>query len=247
MTDSNWPIDPNPVCIITGAGSGVGRDTACLMAEAGFRTTLISRTEEKLQATRALIEEEVDSPPESLILPLDLSSPEACQQAVDKTVDHFGRIDAIANCAGDAPLQPIEKITPDIVNHCLAINLNSVIFLTQAAWPHFRKQKAGAISSVSSMASIDPFKGFNVYAAAKAGVNLFTKAAADEGQRMNITAFAIAPGAIETPMLRANFSEKAIPADNALDPMVVAGIVRDGILRKGRFANGETFPLPSPH
>lgn len=242
----NWPLVSDPVCIVTGAGSGVGRDTACLMAEAGFRTVLVSRTEEKLQATAELIREEVENPPECLILPADLTDHEACERVVEQTIEKFGRVDALANVAGDAPLQPIGKITPEIYQRCLDINLKAVVFLTQACWPHFRKQKGGAISSVSSKASVDPFKGFNIYAAAKAGVNLFTKAVADEGQRMGITAFAVAPGAIETPMLRQNFSEKAIPPENTLDPIVVAGVIRDGILRQGRFANGETFVLESP-
>ncbi|MEQ9453000.1 MAG: SDR family oxidoreductase [Phycisphaeraceae bacterium] len=243
---SSWPQVENPVCIVTGAGSGVGRDTACLMAEAGFRVVLVGRTAEKLEATVALINEEVENPPELLVKPGDLADSETCERVVAETVEKFGRVDGLANVAGDAPLQPIGKITPEIYQRCMDINLKAVVFLTQACWPHFRKQKGGAISSVSSMASIDPFKGFNIYAAAKAGVNLFTKAVADEGQRMGITAFAVAPGAIETPMLRQNFPEKAIPTEKTLDPIVVAGVVRDGILRRGRFENGETFVLASP-
>ena len=96
------------------------------------------------------------------------------------------------------------------------------------------------------MAAVDPFVGFNVYAAAKAGVNLFTKAAADEGKKFNVIAAAVAPGAIETPMLRQNFPEKAIPTANTLDPLTVAGVIRDVLTGRRAVEPGELILLPSP-
>ena len=136
-----------------------------------------------------------------------------------------------------------------MLDDCIAVNLKSVIYLTRAVWPTFKAQKdagGGAICNVSSMATKDPFPGFNVYAAAKAGVNLFTKATADEGKRINVTAAAVAPGAIETPMLRANFPEKTIPTDKTLDPLTVAGVIRDVLTGAREFEPGETIFLPSP-
>ncbi|QDU71282.1 SDR family NAD(P)-dependent oxidoreductase [Mucisphaera calidilacus] len=243
---AKWPPNGQPVCVVTGAGSGVGRDVAYLMAEAGWRVVLVGRTAAKLQQTIAMIREDMPEKPELAWLEEDISSAEACERVIAGVIERFGQVDALANVAGDAPLQPIGKITDEIYERCMGVNLKSVIFLTQACWPHFKKAGGGAIASVSSMASLDPFTGFNVYAAAKAGVNLFTKATADEGKRINVTAFSVAPGAIETPMLRANFNEKMIPADKTLDPVVVAGLVRDGLLREGRFENGETFSIASP-
>lgn len=243
--ETSWPVADEPVCIVTGAGSGVGRDVACLMSEAGWRVVLVGRTLEKLEATAEMVKEEVPNGPELRCVAADLSSVEACESVVAETVEAFGRVDGLVNVAGDAPLQPIGKITKSIYDRCLDINLKAVVFLTQACWRHFKEGGGGAVVSVSSMASVDPFTGFNVYAAAKAGVNLFTKAVADEGKRANVTAFSVAPGAIETPMLRANFSEKLIPSDKTLDPVVVAGHVRDGLLRRGEFRNGETFVLAS--
>ena len=159
--------------------------------------------------------------------------------------DH-GRLDAIANCAGSAPLQPIDKMTDTVIDDALAVNLKGVLYLTRAAWPLFREQKSGAVCNVSSMAAVDPFVGFNVYAAAKAGVNLFTRAAADEGKKFNVIAAAVAPGAIETPMLRQNFPEKAIPTANTLDPLTVAGVIRDVLTGRRAVEPGELILLPSP-
>ncbi len=137
-------------------------------------------------------------------------------------------------------------MSDEVIDAALAVNLKSVLYLTRAVWPTFRKQKQGAICNISSMASIDPFKGFNVYAAAKAGVNLFTKATADEGSRFNVRCAAVAPGAIETPMLRQNFPTKAIPETKTLDPLTVAGLVRDVLTGAWEGTNGQTIPLPSP-
>lgn len=234
------------VAIITGAGSGVGRDTAILLSEFGYAVVLVARTASKLEETAAMIREEVGESARTLVCTADVTDSTAVQDVVQKTLDAFGRIDAVANCAGDAPLQPIERITSKVLDHTLAVNLKAVVYITQAVWPTFRGQKSGAIVNVSSMASVHPFKGFNIYAAAKAGVNLFTKATADEGARFNVIAAAIAPGAIETPMLRASFSEKVIPPDKALDPIVVAGVIRDILTGRRKINNGETILLPSP-
>ncbi|MEM7625524.1 MAG: SDR family oxidoreductase [Planctomycetota bacterium] len=238
------------VAIVTGAGSGVGRDTALLMADAGYAVVLVARTEAKLLETVAYIREEGDPDADLLVHAADVSDSTAVDTLVAKALSHYGRIDAVANIAGSAPLQPIGRLTDGIIDDAININLKSVIYMTRAVWPAFRKQKdsgGGAICNVSSMASIDPFTGFNVYAAAKAGVNLFTKATADEGSRFNVTAAAVAPGAIETPMLRENFPVKAIPESNTLDPLVVAGLVRDVLTGARQITPGETIPLPSPH
>ncbi|MEM9752063.1 MAG: SDR family oxidoreductase [Planctomycetota bacterium] len=239
--------DSSKVAIVTGAGSGVGRDTAMLLAEAGFAVALVGRTQAKLDASIAMIREEVENPPELLAVPTDLTDPAAVQQLVETTVTKLGRIDALANVAGSAPLQPIERIEDDTLDACLASNFKSVVHTTRAVWKTLKSQKSGVIVNVSSMASIDPFRGFNIYAAAKAGVNLFTKATADEGERINLRAYAVAPGAIETEMLRENFSTKAIPEANALDPILVAGLIRDLITGARDAENGSTLPLPSPH
>ena len=243
------PETDRKVAIVTGAGSGVGRDTALLLADAGYAVVLASRTEADLQASTDYIREQGTEDAVTLVVPTDVSDSAACEALVRRTLDAFGRVDALANCAGSAPLQPIDKMTDSIIDAALAVNLKSVLYLTRAIWPTFKQQKdagGGAICNVSSMASLDPFTGFNVYAAAKAGVNLFTKATADEGKRFNIRVAAVAPGAIETPMLRQNFPDKVIPQDKTLDPLTVAGVIRDVLTGAMDFDNGQTIPLPSP-
>lgn len=239
-------MSDRPVAIVTGAGSGVGRDTVILLAEAGYDVVLVARTESALAATIELAKKDAGGDADLLVCPADISTPDAARHIVDTTLARFGRIDALANVAGTAPLMPIDRITPDAWRTCIDTNLTSVVLLTAAVWPTFRKQKQGVIVNVSSMASIDPFPGFAMYAAAKAGVNLFTRCTADEGKRLNVRAVCIAPGAIETPMLRQNFNEKTIPADKCLDPMDIAAAIRDCITARRAFQPGETIVMNSP-
>lgn len=233
------------VALVTGAGSGVGRAMAVLLAEAGYHVALVARTESKLRDTAAEIKKQSPAV-DTLVLPTDLADATATRALVGKVVDRFGRLDVLANVAGSAPLQPIEAVTPEIWQACMDTNLSYVVHLTAAAWPIFRKQKSGFVANVSSMASIDPFPGFSIYAAAKIGLNMFTKCTADEGQAHNVNAVAVAPGAIETPMLRQNFDESIISTDKTLDPFEVAGTLVDCILGKRTFVSGETIVQMSP-
>lgn len=233
-----------PIAVITGAGSGVGRDLAWLCAEAGYTPVLVGRTESKLESTAAMVVSEVPDA-EPMIVPTDVTDPQAVQHLVDTVLEKYGRIDALANVAGYAPLQPINRIEDDTLRRCTAINFDAVVYTTRAVWDTFKKQKSGVICNVSSMAAFDPFTGFNIYGAAKAAVNIFTKATADEGKRLNVKAYAIAPGAIETQMLRDNFSEKALPSDQTLDPVTVAAAIRDCLTGETDLESGETRQMPS--
>lgn len=233
-----------PVVVITGAGSGVGRDLAVLMAEAGYACVLAARTKADLESTAAFIAAEQPDA-QTLVVPTDVADADAVNKLISETLRQFGRIDTLANVAGYAPLQPIQRIEDETLRRVMAVNFDAVVYATRAVWPTFKAQKAGTICNVSSMGAFDPFTGFNIYGAAKAAVNIFTKATADEGRRLNVNAYAIAPGAIETPMLRANFSEKAIPAENTLDPMDVAAAIRDCLTGKTDMQSGETRQMPS--
>ena len=232
--------------IITGAGSGVGRETAILLAEAGYAVTLVARTEANLQETAQRIVAAIGDQAQTLVIPADVAEPQTARRIVAETLDRFGRIDALANIAGAAPLQSIGHITPEVWRQNIDVNLSAPVLLTAAAWPTFEAQRSGVIVNVSSMSSIDPFPGFQIYAAAKVGLNMFTKCTADEGREVGVQAVAIAPGAVETAMLRQNFDETKIPADMALDPAAVAAVIRDCITGERDFDPGETIVLASP-
>jgi len=243
MTDESTNT---PIAIVTGAGSGVGRDTAALLAEAGYGVVLVGRTQSKLEQTAEMLRQDLGDQITVDIQPCDIANAQSVQAMVESVVGRFGRVDALCNVAGFAPLGPIAKSDPVTIQSCIDTNLTSVILLTSMLWPTFTKQDASVVVNVSSMASIDPFPGFSIYAAAKVGVNMYTQCTAQEGSKIGLRAIAIAPGAIETSMLRDNFSEKMIPANKTLDPLHVAALIRDCVMGRQSFENGCTVELPSP-
>jgi NAD(P)-dependent dehydrogenase (short-subunit alcohol dehydrogenase family) len=237
-------MEEQPVAIVTGASSGVGRACAKMLAQLHYRVVLVARTKENLDQAVAAIE--ADHPGAELVArPADVSGPEGVQTVIDQTLERFGRIDAIVNTAGSAPLQPIDRVTPEIWQQCIDSNLASAVHMTAKAWPTLKKQRSGVIVNVSSMAAFDPITGFNIYGAAKAGVNLLTYATAQEGKKPGIKTVCVAPGAIETPMLRQHFSEKVLPKDKTLAPEDVATVIVDCITGDREFTSGETIQLPS--
>jgi len=242
MPDNDSPH----VAIVTGASSGVGRQTARRLAAAGYHVALAARSKDKLD--EAVKEAKADAAEGVNVIAVhtDVTDADAVANLVETTVEKLGGLTALCNCAGYAPLCPIQAIKPDDWQQCIQVNLSSIVYTTQAAWKPL-KSNGGTIVNVSSMASIDPFKGFAMYAAAKVGVNMFTKATADEGNKAGIKAVCLAPGAIETPMLRSNFSEKAIPKKNALDPGEFAQIIVDLVTGDRDFEPGETLVVESPH
>ena len=227
------------VAIVTGAGSGIGKAVALALGEEGFRLALVGRDADKLRST-------ADGAPEALLIATDLSEPDAALMVVDKTVDKWGRVDVLVNNAGVAPLVPIDETTDTLIDETFAINAFAPIRLVAGVWHVFRRQESGCVVNVSSMAVADPFPGFSVYAASKGAVDALTRSVINEGRVHGIRAFSVAPGAVETPLLRASFSAQAIPPTATLDPRDVARVVVDCIQGRREADLGQTILLPSP-
>ncbi|MFW6335744.1 MAG: SDR family oxidoreductase [Phycisphaeraceae bacterium] len=230
--------------IVTGAGSGIGRETARLLAQENYAVVLVGRTEETLRETAELIRGES---PEAKTTPMsaDVADPEAVATLVRGAIEEHGRIDALCNVAGCAPLNPLTQNTYENWRACIDINLTAIVMLTREVFPLMQQRGGGTIVNVSSMSSFDPFPGFSMYASAKAAVNMFTRCTADEGKQHNIHAVGVAPGAVETGMLRKLFPKDMLPESSTLDPADVARVVVDCATGKRDYTPGETIPMPS--
>ena len=225
-----------PVALVTGASSGIGRALACKLVEGGYYVVLCARGKAKLNAlAEQLGHENTD------VFPCDLEDAEQTSRMVNEVITNHGQLHVLANVAGLALIKPLAETDLAEWQRVLRVNLTSTFLTTRAAWPTFVRQESGMVVNVSSMASIDPFPGFGAYAAAKAGVNLLTSMTAREGRAHGICAVCIAPGAVETPMLRGMFDEKAIPPDKALSPEEVAQMIMECIDGSRAFQSGETL------
>ncbi|MEX2213535.1 MAG: SDR family oxidoreductase [Phycisphaeraceae bacterium] len=230
--------------LITGAGSGIGRCVALQLSKACSRVALVGRTASKLEETAAMARDAGATAESILTLAADVSRFDAWPSLIENTLAAFGRINALANVAGFASITPIDHIDELTWRDTIDINLAAIVAATHFAWPHLKKA-GGVIVNVSSMASVDPFPSFAMYAAAKAAVNMFTQCTAREGAEVNIKAVAVAPGAVETPMLRSMFDEAMIPKGHALWPDDVARVIVDCITGARDFKAGETILVPS--
>lgn len=216
-----------PVAIVTGAGSGIGRSVCELLAVEHCRLALVGRDEGKLEETMNVIAADVASPPDMLVLPADVSDREQCAGVVDMTLARWGRVDILINNAGMAPKVAVDEFGPDLLYQLFAVNVFGPLHLAQRCWDSFVKHKRGVVVNVSSRAAFTPFPGLGVYGMSKSAIDGLTRAIQNEGEGHGISAYSVAPGAVETPMLRGIFSKKDIPADQTLDPEEVAQVIVD--------------------
>ena len=223
-----------PVAIITGAGRGIGRATALELSKRGYRLALVARGADDLSETARLAGG-------ALCYPADVTKSEQVDNAVKQTLDRHGRIDAVVNNAGLAPVRPIVGMSPQEWRDVIETNLSAAFYLTRAAWPSFEKQRGGVVVNVSSAAARDPFPGFAAYGAAKAGLNLFGLSAAREGAPINVRVHTIAPSATETAMFRSLMTPEQYPPEKTLDPADVARIIADCVTGDLRYTSGEVI------
>ena len=231
------------VTIITGAGSGIGRATAEMLAPLGHALVLVGRTEAKLLDTLDVVR---DSGADAMVATADLQDAEHAAAVVHQAMERFDRIDAIVNSAGVAPLLPNEKTTEEVLEETFRINAFGPAFLIVEAWPIFRRQKSGCVVNVSTLGTSDPFPGFFAYAASKSALDSFTRSCAREGRSIGVRAFCVNPGAVETPLLRKNFPAHVLPPERALKPEAVAEVIVECIAGKRDHEHGRTILLPSP-
>ena len=223
------------VAIITGAGRGIGRATAVELARRGYSVVVAARGAQDLTETARL------AGPSALAVPTDVTNPDQVGALVDRTLDRHGRIDAVVNNAGLAPVRSVAEMSPAEWREVIETNLSAAFYLTRAAWPAFERQRGGVVVNVSSAAARDPFPGFAAYGAAKAGLNLFALSAAREGERIGVRVHTVAPSAVETAMFRKLMSPQEYPEDQTLDPAEVARMIALCVTGDLRYTSGETI------
>lgn len=223
------------VVVITGGGRGIGRATALRFARAGAHIVAASRSLPELEETRRLVEA---GGGKCRTRVTDVASPDDVAALIEDALQHKGRVDVLVNNAGVAPQATMENLDPSQFHMLYTVNIAALFHTSRAVWGVMKRQGQGVIVNISSIAALDPFPGFAAYGASKAWVNAWTKGLAEEGRSCGIRVFAVAPGAVETRMLRDAFPD--FPREQTLQPEDVADVVFALAQNECRYATGQT-------
>src|SRR5260221_7376568 len=185
--------------LITGAGSGVGRAIALLLAAKGWRVALIGRREEALKETMSL----AGGSARSLGYPCDISNPDLVHAMAKAVLKAFGDVEVLINAAGtNTPARSLKELPFDKYRELLDTNLTGPYLCVQAFLPVMRERGSGTIINiVSDAAKQASAKAGPAYVASKFGLLGLTQSINAEERANGIRACAILPGDIDTPLL----------------------------------------------
>jgi NAD(P)-dependent dehydrogenase (short-subunit alcohol dehydrogenase family) len=234
-------VNERATAIITGAGTGIGRATAIMLAKHGLRIALVGRREDVLRETAAVIGDA-----SALSIKADIAEPAEARRVADRALERLGRIDALVNNAGHVEPVPLPRIDQPHLDRMFAVIVFGPIHLIARLWPAFVRQGGARVVSVSSMSTLDPFPGLAGYAAAKTALESVSRSIMREGAAHGIRAFSIAPGSVETAMLRRVATHESLPSDRTLDPNDVAKVIVECVLGRCDTQAGNIIRIPSP-
>jgi len=186
------------VAIVTGAGRGLGRAAAVVMAQEGADMVIVSRTPRELEETADMI---IGGGGTVVFLEGDLARPEDVKRTVITARESFGRIDILINNAAIiTPMKPCHEITEDEWQYGLGVDLLAPILLAREVIPSMIGQGGGKIINVTSGLAEIVLSPFAIYSVAKAGLNHLTRIMAFELKRHNIQVNGLDPGLMDTGM-----------------------------------------------
>ena len=216
--------------VITGAAGGIGSEVARRFAREGYNIACVDRHGSDADALLATIEE---AGSKGVFIGADVTSSGDVDKIVTRTIEVFGSLDVLVNCAGVGIRSAFLDVTEAIWDTTIAVNLKGTFLCTQraAAWM-VQHKKAGSIINISSIcgAVADRFSKHVPYEVSKGGVNMLTKTAAFEMAEYGIRVNAVAPGRIKTPLLNSDPAHVSrvsafIPLGHYGEPADVAGSV----------------------
>lgn len=187
------------IALVTGGSRGIGKTTALLLAKEGAKVALNYRS--GADEAKAVAEEIKSLGSEAFIVQADVGQGASARNLVEQTIKHFGTLDILVNNAGITRDAFFKKLTDEAWHEVIRTNLDSVYYVTSAALPAMLEKKHGRIISISSFVGQKGNLAQTNYAASKAGLIGFTKSAALELARNNITVNVVAPGFIATEMV----------------------------------------------
>ncbi len=186
----------NKICIITGAGQGIGAGIARVFAEAGAKVMIATRTKASGEETMQSI---LDAGGEAALCAVDIGTLENVEKSVEQTVEKWGGVDIMVHNAASFLGGMVYEYDEGDLETVLSVNLKACFRYSKACIPHFRKRGGGRLLFTSSVTGPRvAMPGTSYYAASKGGMNAFIRTASMELARENITVNGVEPGYIRT-------------------------------------------------
>jgi NAD(P)-dependent dehydrogenase (short-subunit alcohol dehydrogenase family) len=213
------------VALVTGSGRGIGAGIALRFAEAGADVVIHYHT--SLDGAREVVSQIKESGRRAAAFQADLSMPEEVQGLINKSMEAFGYLDILVNNAGIYPVSPLSEMSPEDWRQVIDANLTATYLCTQAAAREMiKRKKGGAIINVSSIEAQNPTINHAHYCSAKAGVDQFSRTAANEFGKYGIRVNVVSPGLIWKEGLEQNWPEGVERWMNAV-PLGRLGLPQD--------------------
>jgi uncharacterized protein len=230
------------VVIVTGASSGIGRDTALAFAQAGARVVLAARHEPALRQVADEIVEKVGSSLATvsdcvLIVPTDVTRDEDVRQLVGTVIERFGRVDILINNAGVGMRALAAEMPLEDVHHLMEVNFHGPLRCIQAVLPHMRKRRGGQIVNVGSVLSMVVAPRNGAYCASKFALLALSDSLRLELQGTGIDVISVLPAYTDTPFFEHMFrygSPTRISPFKGQDPAKVARAILRACARRKR-------------
>lgn len=204
------------VVIVTGGTRGIGRAVAEGFVSGGAKVVVGSRKEEACRETEAHLRAlGADTGGDAVGMVAHMGELDTATALVDRAVETFGGVDVVVNNAANALTQPLGAFTAEAWQKSFDVNLRGPVFLIQAALPHLERSRHAAIVNVISAGAFLFSANVAMYAAAKAAMMSFTRSMAADFAPRGIRVNALAPGTVDTDMVRANTPEAQRSMANA--------------------------------
>lgn len=182
--------------LVTGASSGIGRDTCVLLSELGATVVLVARNEDRLKETLGLM-----SPGSHVIRPFDVTRTDLADAWMREIASQVGRLDGLVHAAGMTHTQALRLLDWNDYDRLLNLNLKSSFALMKAfRQKPVRAQTTASVVLISSVAAFQGYPGLSIYSATKAGVVALARNAAVEFSRESLRVNCVVPGFVETAM-----------------------------------------------
>ncbi|MDN7245445.1 3-hydroxybutyrate dehydrogenase [Planococcus shenhongbingii] len=232
----------NKVVIITGSARGIGFEIGKHFAAEGANVVLSDINNEVLQEAAASLKK---LGYEAIGVKADVTSEEELQNLVAETKKTYGRVDIVINNAGLQHVSPIEEFPTAKFELMIKIMLTAPFILTKTVFPIMKEQGFGRIINISSINGLIGFAGKAAYNSAKHGVIGLTKVAALEGAEHGITVNAIAPGYVDTPLVRGQMADLAktrnVPVEDVLAEVLLPLVPQKRLLDVSEIADYALF------